>query len=155
MNIILLGVYLHYYILLQKPEYVHLETTILAQWMLESNYGKSELSSRYFNYSGLKYRHEVQGYMKIIYTDSVGEVDQYFALPTPTGFCKLYFSFLERKRYHGIGATLGSKFAFLSHLQSRGFSTDKDYIKKIERVMRSTKFKELVRDINRRILWNN
>jgi hypothetical protein len=82
-------------------EFPKLRPVTLAQWILESGWGSSELARTYKNFGGIKWRPAMAGYAtKVSYNASDG-VDDYCAFKTYPDFIKGYWKFLDRPPYHG------------------------------------------------------
>jgi N-acetylmuramoyl-L-alanine amidase len=45
-------------------EFEHLKPVTLAQWMLESGRGSSNLAAKHLNFAGLKWREEMVGFIE-------------------------------------------------------------------------------------------
>lgn len=85
-------------------EFNAIKSIVLAQWILESGRGTSDLAKKFFNFGGIKYREELisklPGASKILYKANDGE-DYYFALKSPEQYVDLYFAFIGRSIYNG------------------------------------------------------
>jgi len=76
--------------------------TIIAQWKLETGNFTSELCKKYNNFSGLKWREEMEdaeGCRKVSYTSHEGYPIDYCAFDTRENFVKGYQKFIEREVY--------------------------------------------------------
>lgn len=82
-------------------KYPHLKAVTIAQWTLESAYGHSKLSTEHFNFGGLKWRREMQGYAtKIRYETNEGP-DDFCKFVSLEAFIKGYWKFMSRLPYRG------------------------------------------------------
>lgn len=95
---------------------------ILAQWVLESGWGRSVLARLYYNFGGMKFRYGIaiglRAYLVRLF-DWNSDGDDYFAIRNPKDYASLYFDFIERPRYHDIN--LSRDYTFLWCLASRGY----------------------------------
>ena len=82
-------------------EFPGLRTVTIAQWLLESGRGQSQLAVRYNNYAGLKYRNEMAGYATPIEYEANDGGDTYCNFPSLTQFILGYWRFLDRAPYAG------------------------------------------------------
>ncbi len=94
-------------------EFPRLKAVTLAQWMLESGRGKSELAQKHNNYAGLKWRGDlgVEGAVSISYDAHDGN-DMYAKLPSLSKFVEYYWKFLDRDIYDGWR----SKWSYTQHI---------------------------------------
>ncbi|WP_160166305.1 peptidoglycan-binding protein [Calothrix sp. PCC 7507] len=100
-------------------EFPQLATVCLAQAILESGRGSTNLAKLHHNYHGLKWREEMNGIAKSVYYQTTSE---------PTGgdnFCKFansvdavrgYWNFLERSPYKGWRDHVSSAADFLAFI---------------------------------------
>ena len=124
-----------------KKDYGDLAFLVGAQFSLESDYGKSRLSS-HFNYCGLGFR-DLSNYLpadvlarvhEITYMGQDQDKKSYLKLDDPADFPRVYFAFLKRSIYKiqfgGKGFTEQNFFPwkwekyplmFMSHIASKGF----------------------------------
>lgn len=150
-NISVLGVYMWFYICMNVPQYEKQYEHIMAQLVLESAYGSSMLATMHNNFGGMKANRDISGdYSYIYYVDSQGEMDKYYSLRSIPEYPELYFKFIGRKRYKGIEKTTTGE-EFIHHLWVNGYSVDKQYETKIETIVHSGKFRELLGNIRRLI----
>jgi N-acetylmuramoyl-L-alanine amidase len=85
----------------EKIRHPKLREVTLAQWLLESGRGTSDLAVQHYNFGGLKWRPEMAGYAtKIKYKAHDGE-DFYCKFATIESFVNGYWRFLERAPYSG------------------------------------------------------
>jgi len=108
-----------------------LRAVTLAQWALESGRGASVLSKVHGNYAGLKWRPEMTGFAtKILYQAHDGE-DFYCEFTSPSAFIAGYWQFIGRPVYNGWQAFANDPMGYLTHLKSRGYAADSNYVNKI------------------------
>jgi hypothetical protein len=106
----------------------------LAQWLLESSRGKSDLAVNANNFAGLKWRvPEMKGFaepLKIKVPSEAEEVE----------FCKFtdidafiigYWKFLTRTPYKGLEDYTNTPENFLGFLKAKGYSSDPNYVNKV------------------------
>lgn len=83
-------------------EFEHLKVAQLAQAILESGRGSSDLFKQYNNPYGMKYRPEMAGTAtSVTYTDSAGETDRYCHFPDYQAAVAGYWKFIGRAPYEG------------------------------------------------------
>jgi N-acetylmuramoyl-L-alanine amidase len=81
--------------------YPHLKSVTLAQWMLESGRGSSDLATKFYNFGGLKFRPEMAAYAtKVMYQAHDGQ-DAYCKFATLESFITGYWAFIGRAPYSG------------------------------------------------------
>lgn len=116
----------------------------LGQGILESGYGKSELSSKYYNFFGIKAgkawtgqtvtmrtREEVNG-------GSVYVNAPFRAYPSPeSGFADHDKFLRENKRYAAAFQYSNDPYKFLVEIKKAGYATDSGYVKKVWTVIQS------------------
>lgn len=112
-----------------------LRPVTLAQWILESGRGTSELARLHYNFAGLKWREEMTGYAtKIRYVAHDGP-DDYCAFTSPDAFIQGYWRFIGRSIYAGWQSYATDPSGYLRFLKSRGYAGDRDYVAKVERLV--------------------
>ncbi|MDF7776592.1 N-acetylmuramoyl-L-alanine amidase [Sphingomonas sp. AOB5] len=85
----------------QGIRYSHLKTVTLAQWMLESGRGTSDLAKLHYNFGGLKWRPEMGLFAtKVMYQAHDG-LDAYCKFSTLENFISGYWAFIGRAPYSG------------------------------------------------------
>jgi hypothetical protein len=82
-------------------EYPQLRDITLAQWILESGYGQSELARRHFNFAGLKWRPEMQGHATPVDYQAHDGLDKYCKFESLAKFIAGYWRFIDRSPYNG------------------------------------------------------
>lgn len=111
-----------------------LKEVTLAQWLLESARGKSDLAVNANNFAGLKWRvPDMKGFaepMKIKVPSEPEEIE----------FCKFtdidafiigYWKFLTRTPYKGLEDYTNTPENFLGFLKAKGYSSDPKYLSKV------------------------
>ncbi|MGF2036557.1 MAG: glucosaminidase domain-containing protein [Nostoc sp. CmiVER01] len=111
-----------------------LKEVTLAQWLLESARGKSDLAVNAYNFAGLKWRFpDMKGFaepLKIRVPSELEEVE----------FCKFtdidafiigYWKFLTRTPYKGLEDYTNTPENFLGFLKAKGYSSDPKYVSKV------------------------
>lgn len=73
----------------------------LAQWMLESGRGESQLAQQHLNFGGLKWRQEMSGFASPVNYTAHDGVDVYCKFATLESFVNGYWRFLQRSPYTG------------------------------------------------------
>lgn len=81
--------------------YPHLKSVTLAQWMLESGRGSSDLAKLHYNFGGLKWRPEMASFAsKVTYNAHDGQA-AYCKFATLEHFIAGYWAFIGRAPYSG------------------------------------------------------
>lgn len=78
-----------------------LKPVTLAQWILESGYGRSRLAREHANYGGLKWRTEMEGFATPVEYEAHDGLDVYCAFADAAAFLAGYWRFLDRAPYAG------------------------------------------------------
>ncbi|MBJ3777470.1 N-acetylmuramoyl-L-alanine amidase [Acuticoccus mangrovi] len=97
-------------------EFPTLRPAHVAQWILESDRGLSDLARRFHNFGGMKYRSELAGIALPIAYEAHDGLDTYCAFPDNAAFLEGYFRFLDRSPYRGWRDHAASPEAFLSFI---------------------------------------
>ncbi len=85
----------------ENIRYPHLKSVTLAQWLLESARGGSDLAKLHYNFGGLKWRPEMAAHAtKVKYPAHDGE-DFYCKFATLENFIRGYWVFINRAPYSG------------------------------------------------------
>ncbi len=83
-------------------DYPHLKLVTLAQWALESGWGTSPLATDHYNFGGLKWRPEMEGYATpVFYKPEHEEGEDYCKFASLDGFIIGYWRFIGRAPYTG------------------------------------------------------
>ncbi|WP_375512516.1 glucosaminidase domain-containing protein [uncultured Nostoc sp.] len=111
-----------------------LKEVTLAQWLLESARGKSELAVNANNFAGLKWRvPDMKGFAEPFKIKVPSE-------PEEVEFCKFtdidafiigYWKFLTRTPYKGLEDFTNTPENFLGFLKAKGYSSDPKYVSKV------------------------
>ena len=125
-------------------EFEHLKIIQLAQAILESGRGKSELFKLHANPYGMKFRKEMRAIAdQVIYTDSAGETDIYSKFDDLEEAVKGYWVFIDRPVYSGWRTSNSTPEDYIEFIAYAGYiggpftGSDEDrkskdaYIKKI------------------------
>ncbi len=89
---------------------------VLAQWMLESGRATSDLSTKHYNFGGLKWRKEMAGFATRVEYDAHDGVDFYCKFATIENFITGYWVFLNRSPYSGWEANVATPEAFIKFI---------------------------------------
>ncbi len=82
-------------------QYPQLKAVTLAQWILESGRGESNLAKNHYNFGGLKWRTEMTGFAtRILYQANDG-ADYYCQFASLERFIRGYWRFIDRSPYTG------------------------------------------------------
>lgn len=104
----------------------------LAQWILESGRGTSDLSKEHLNFGGLKWRAAMKGFATPVLIKVPSEI-------APVEFCKFnsvqnfidgYWAFIGRSPYKGWEEQT-TAWGYLNHITKAGYATDPSYMKKV------------------------
>lgn len=116
-------------------------SAIIAQACLESNYGKSYLASKYYNYFGLKCGKSWKGKSvnlttKEEYTEGTLTTikDNFRVYDSMCEGVKGYFDFISTKRYENL-KTAKSPEEYLTIIKNDGYATSSTYIKNLIKVI--------------------
>ncbi|BBD68852.1 hypothetical protein NIES4072_38210 [Nostoc commune NIES-4072] len=111
-----------------------LKEVTLAQWLLESARGKSDLAVNANNFAGLKWRFpDMKGFAEPLKIRVPSE-------PEEVEFCKFtdidafiigYWKFLTRTPYKGLEDYTNTPENFLGFLKAKGYSSDPKYVSKV------------------------
>ncbi|NEQ64564.1 MAG: hypothetical protein F6K21_03480 [Symploca sp. SIO2D2] len=84
-----------------RENQVNLKIASLSQWILESGRGTSGLAQQYFNFAGLKWRDEMQGFATKQWYKAHDGGEYYCHFSTVEAFVKGYWKFITRAPYQG------------------------------------------------------
>lgn len=103
-------------------EFEHLKVAQLAQAILESGRGLSNLFKNHRNPYGMKYRTELASLAtSVTYTDSAGETDEYCQFASYDNAVKGYWRFIDRSVYAGWRAASNSPEEFIRFITFAGY----------------------------------
>lgn len=111
--------------------YPALKLVTLAQWALESGYGRSKLATEHNNFSGLKYRDRMAQHANPVSYGAHDGVDIYCKFTNISAFIVGYWHFIESGPYSGWEDFGENPLGFIRHLKSRGFAGDPNYVEKV------------------------
>ena len=111
-------------------EFPHLKEITLAQWLLESDRGRSELATKHFNFGGLKWRNEMVGFATEVEYEAHDGVDSYCRFESLEKFIKGYWRFMERSPYAGWRSRAESGETYIKFIGPI-YAQDASYIQKI------------------------
>ncbi len=115
-------------------QYPNLKAISLAQWMLESSRGTSKLARENFNFGGLKWRDEMEGFATKIFFDASDGSDTYCKFASVQAFIKGYWKFLTRAPYTGWEAHTSTPEAFIEFIGPI-YAGDPNYISKVKSLL--------------------
>lgn len=81
--------------------HANLKTVTLAQWMLESGRGTSDLATQHYNFGGLKWRPEMAAFATRVLYQAHDGLDAYCKFATLENFIAGYWAFIARAPYSG------------------------------------------------------
>jgi hypothetical protein len=82
-------------------EFPNLRPVTVAQWTLESGYGRSDLATNFRNFAGLKWRSEMTGYATPVDYAAHDGTEKYCNFDSLQRFIAGYWHFLDRPPYNG------------------------------------------------------
>jgi hypothetical protein len=100
-----------------------LRAAMLAQWMLESSRGSSELARLHCNFSGLKWRSGMEGFATPVRLADRDGGDSYCAFADFPAFIRGYWRFIGRAPYEGWWSFAGDPIGFIRFIYDGGFAT--------------------------------
>lgn len=115
-------------------QYPNLKAITLAQWMLESSRGNSKLARENFNFGGLKWRDEMEGFATKIFFDASDGSDTYCKFANVEAFITGYWKFLTRAPYTGWESHTSTPEAFIKFIGPI-YAGDPDYISKVKSLL--------------------
>jgi N-acetylmuramoyl-L-alanine amidase len=113
-----------------KIEFPHLKEITLAQWILESGRGTSDLATKHLNFGGLKWRKEMEGFATPVDYDAHDGPDKYCKFDSVEAFIKGYWQFIERNPYKGWRDRASSGEDFISFIGPI-YAGDASYVSKV------------------------
>lgn len=107
-------------------------TGSLAQWILESGRGTSDLAREHLNFGGLKFRQRMVGYAEPIdYRGSDGEMTTYCKFDSIDGFIRGYWHFIDSGPYTEWRDNCSSPGDYVRYLAASGYAADASYVSKV------------------------
>jgi len=112
-------------------KYNNLKAVTLAQWMLESGRAKSPLAQNHFNFAGLKWRSEMEGFAtKVSYPAHDGTND-YCKFESIEAFIKGYWNFIGRSVYDGWETHADSADGYIQFIVDAGYCPNNGYVENV------------------------
>lgn len=111
-------------------EFPQLRAVTLAQWILESGRGGSQLSQLYFNYAGLKYRVQMERFATPVFYQANDGGDYYCSFADNASFIRGFWRFLDRPPYAGWREKARTPEEYLNFIAPR-YSTNPAYVDKV------------------------
>ncbi|WP_404790227.1 N-acetylmuramoyl-L-alanine amidase [Altericista sp. CCNU0014] len=114
-------------------QYPRLKIAYLAQCILESASGTSDLFVQLGNPTGLKFRPEMEGFANSVWlrTPTEPNGENWCSWDTPIDAIKGYWRFISRSIYSGWESFSENPEAYIKHIVARGYATDPKYTKKV------------------------
>ena len=103
----------------------------LAQWILESGYGTSDLAKNHRNYAGIKYREELKDVAVPVSYKAHDGKDESAEFPSDAYFISGYWKFIARAPYVGWEKHTATPLAYLEFIKAAGYATDPKYVGKV------------------------
>lgn len=112
-------------------EFEQLKAVTLAQWILESNWGRSNLAIKHTNFGGIKWRPAMGPYARRAIYTSTRDTNKFFcAFPDLSAFIQGYWAFLDRDPYRGWRLVAHEPHDFLRFIATR-YAEDPNYADKV------------------------
>jgi hypothetical protein len=115
-----------------------LKEVTLAQWLLESGRGNSELATKANNFAGLKWRNpDMKGFaepLKIRVPSEDKEVE-FCLFSNIDAFVMGYWKFLTRSPYKGLEEHTNTPENFIGFIKTKGYSADPNYVTKVIKLL--------------------
>jgi N-acetyl-anhydromuramyl-L-alanine amidase AmpD/N-acetylmuramoyl-L-alanine amidase len=113
-----------------------LQNASLAQWILESGWGKSPLARDYFNFGGLKWRPEMANWtepkdgvlVQPVKYEAHDGLDTYCKFDSPSAYINGYWRFLMRSPYDGWDKHASNPRDYISYLLKCGYTVSDTYL---------------------------
>lgn len=121
---------------------------VLAQAILESNWGKSKLSSKYFNYFGMKGGSAYKGKVVRLTTreeimgTSVTIKDGFRVYANTQQGVEGYFKFINTKRYANLKGVTNCK-TYFELLKADGYATSSKYVSSLMNLVNTCKLEDV------------
>ncbi len=116
-------------------EFPHLKPITLAQWMLESGRGKSELAKEFLNFGGLKWRSEMSPHASKIYYEAHDGGADYCTFESLDKYIHGYWRFIGRSPYDGWREHTSSGEDFIDFVGPIYCPSD-DYVDKVKDLLK-------------------
>ena len=114
-----------------RSNYSGLKVASLAQWILESGRGTSGLATIHYNFAGLKWRNEMDGFATKVVFDAPSETAEFCRFASPENFIKGYWKFISRSPYTGWEDHTESPKEYIEFLKLKNYATDPSYVAKV------------------------
>jgi uncharacterized FlgJ-related protein len=121
-----------------EVEFPHLKEVSIAQWALESDYGRSELAQKYLNFAGMKWRSEMRGLATPVHYNAHDGAGIYCQFASLDDFIAGYWAFLERSPYRGWRMNSATPEDFINFI-GETWASDHRYARKILRILQTRK----------------
>lgn len=106
-----------------------LKVATLAQWIIESGNGTSDLATKHLNFAGLKFRARMTGHATPVdYTGSDGVPDTYCKFDDVESFVNGYWHFVASGPYGGWEEFDDDGAGYIRHLALHHYAQDPDYL---------------------------
>ena len=112
-------------------EFPELKDISLAQWILESGRGSSDLAELHNNFGGLKWRSEMAGFATPVHYVAHDGPDTYCAFASERDFIIGYWRFLDRPPYKGWRNQAGSDETFIQFIGKIYAPSSPSYAEKV------------------------
>lgn len=114
----------------KEIEFPNLKSISIAMWILESNWGNSDLAKVHNNFAGIKYRKEMENYASKIFYEAHDGKAAYCHFQDLNKFLDGYWAFLERIPYKGWKNHTENAESFISFVGPI-WAEDKSYVEKV------------------------
>lgn len=103
----------------------------LAQWILESGRGNSDLAKNHYNFGGLKWRKEMEGYGTPVSYKAHDGRTEYVKFQTPLNFIEGYWKFISRSPYKGWEEFKDDPHGYIEFINRKGYTPPLSYYKRV------------------------
>ena len=114
-----------------EDAYPQLKIASLSQWIVESGRGNSALAKEHFNFGGLKWRDEMQGFATPVRYLAHDGWDTYCKFSSEEAFINGYWRFIARPPYKGWENYKELPYSYIMHLKRAGYAEDPNYFSKV------------------------
>lgn len=111
-----------------------LKSIVLAQWILESGRGNSDLAKKHYNFGGLKWRKEMVDHGTPVSYQAHDGRTEYIKFKSPEAFIKGYWHFIGRYPYKGWEKYKNDPHGYIEFINRAGYTPPTSYYRKVIRL---------------------
>lgn len=115
----------------RNRDYRNIHSACIAQFILESGRGTSELARDHNNFAGIKWRPELAGLAEKKLIEAPSETAYFCSFASIDDFIEGYWTFLERRPYEGWEAHTSDPYSFIDFIAPK-WATDPAYSEKLK-----------------------